>query len=129
MSVLIFTGSDQQMCCGQTFRVGDRVTWQVVRDVPRAHIARVLGDELADAVTHVDAIHADTPGAPLAGVVEGIDAVFYEERPLTDHPGGYTHEPVPGSSRLEPREQAIRSEEQVIEPIEWAGYIVRVSAE
>lgn len=92
----------QLQCCGDPFRLGERVAWTVLvgsdPQVPE-WLAEVLGDR---AVT-VDAVQEhhqerDSTVEPVVGTVAAVRAVSCRLAPVAK--GSRTYVPVPGSGRI-----------------------------
>ncbi len=81
-------------CCGEPFRRGSRVVWDLRRDVDAQWLAEALGPDAAVSVHAFHYLHGDTDVGiePTSGTVGRIQAVHWRLDPRTGT--------VPGSGVL-----------------------------
>lgn len=81
-------------CCGEPFRLGSRVTWELRRDIDARWLTEALGPDAAVRVDAYQYHHGDTEVVrePTSGTVAGIRAVHWRSAPRTGT--------VPGSGVL-----------------------------
>lgn len=91
----------QMQCCGKAFSVGSPVSWTLAADPERDFLASVLGDQVAETVTHWEEHHGGLPDdAPKTqGVVRSIRAARCRYGRDPDHSQEALY-PVKGSGSL-----------------------------
>jgi hypothetical protein len=114
----------QMDCCGDPFRVGDRIQWEGYV-TPNGFRDDVLGPLLASTVTHAQEHHeSDHPGSvALTGTVTGIKAVYCKWVPSAENQR--IRVVAPGSGRIFEWEEA-EAFQQPIDGLDWNGYLVDV---
>ena len=87
-------------CCGDPFKVGDRVEWTVDHGIDDGWFASALGPETAARITHAEEHHSDHQEAlpKVGGRVLSITRAWGAYGPLK--PDDQMHFPVPGSERF-----------------------------
>lgn len=98
--VLVWVDSWQQQCCGDEFRVGSPVEWDVLPEDDESMV-NLLGAEWSGKVGYRQERHGpfdhDQP-QPLSGVIRSIATVTYSLEPV---PGKQRHfQPAPGTGAL-----------------------------
>jgi hypothetical protein len=128
--VKIWTEAWEWQCCGEPFAVGTDVEWELtpVEADGRTFLAKPLGTEIADQLTHYEGHHpsAVDNAQPLTrGRVESIQAVYWQ---LAPRPSGnpVVVYPVPGTALLKARETA-NGRETEDDKLDFVGYIVDLS--
>ena len=96
----MWVDSWQQQCCGEPFEVGSQVAW-MLRAIDREFARSVLGDDLAQSVTHAEEHHGELPedGPAVVGRVTAIHTVHCEFAPRIGRQDN-TRYPVPGTTVL-----------------------------
>jgi hypothetical protein len=124
----------QQQCCGDEFRVGSQVRWNVDPVQDQGWVASLLGSEWATQVRYSENHHGpDELGDEMHAVVRSIRAVTCDRGPQPDpNPSGRAWVVIPGSGQLREVEVADPRgpEPRSIEPRHtFEGWIVEVDAE
>jgi hypothetical protein len=135
VDAFVWVDSWQQQCCGEPFRVGSDVRWEVKRhEAAIDWLERLVGPEWSARIRYVEDHHGDEVDGLLTGEVAEIHAVTSGRVP-GDVPGpgpvGTVYVPITGTGRLrrvaaadpwefEPRETQTR----------WVfdGWVVRLTS-
>jgi hypothetical protein len=134
VDALVWVDSWRQ-CCGEDFRVGSSVRWQVkTSDGADEWIELLLGPEWATTVRFAEDHHLDRADGVLTGTVSEINVVI-SDRVLGEArkpgPSGKVMVPVPGTGRLRRVETADRWEPEPRDlDGDWSfdGWIVKLDA-
>jgi hypothetical protein len=130
----VWVDSWAQQCCGEPFRIGTEVRWQVRREDDGDEWATtLLGPEWGDRVRYAEDRHGldESDGHEIRGVVRSIRVVTCD-RVLDTQQEGHSAGvwvPVPGSGRLREVEVADPWEPEPMEqdpPRTFDGWIVEV---
>ncbi|WP_147252177.1 DUF6578 domain-containing protein [Blastococcus sp. TF02-9] len=129
----VWVDSWQQQCCGDDFRVGSHVKWQVRRTEPSADwVATLLGKEWGDKVCFAEEHHDNSADAELNGMVQSIQAVTCDRQLEKQSPRLGSQKvwvPIPGSGQLRKVETAGLTEETYDPSHTFDGWIVGVHVE
>jgi hypothetical protein len=97
-------------CCGDAFTVGSRVEWTLYEESDRDWLTSVLGEDLAQQVTHGEEHHGGVPDdlATAVGEVTRIRAVRnrFGPDPNSVSAAAPVHVPIPGTGLVEDVEDA-----------------------
>lgn len=115
----------QMQCCGDPFRVGQRLELSTTSQVDREFLGVVLGEQRAAALTDYEDHHdlVDGPMSPLTGAVKSIEAIScrYERQ-------GRAMYPIAGTTKVVRRDEATGWEPEG-DDVHFVGYIVTLQPE
>ncbi|WP_109603191.1 DUF6578 domain-containing protein [Actinoplanes xinjiangensis] len=102
MEITVWVDRADWNCCGEPFRIGSQVTWELRRDIDVRWLMEALGSDTAVSVDAFQYHHGDTDVASeqTSGTVARIRAVHWRSAPQTGT--------VPGSGVLTELNEADR---------------------
>ncbi|WP_203745984.1 DUF6578 domain-containing protein [Actinoplanes cyaneus] len=85
MEITVWIDRADWNCCGEPFRLGSRVTWELRRDIDKRWLEEAVGPDTAARVDAYQYHHADTGMViePTNGTVARIQAVHGRPDPQT----------------------------------------------
>lgn len=124
----VWIDSWQMQCCGESFALGDEVTWEVSASPDRAWLETVVGAETAEAITHTEDHHGLLEGEELelTGRVLSIGSASCDYTPSQTERRALV--PVPGTALLRPIEVA-DGRDGDLKDRRFTGYVVELELE
>lgn len=116
----------QMQCCGDPFRVGQRVEFSTTSQVDREFLSVVLGEQRTAALTDHEDHHdvAVGPKSSITGTVKSIEAIScrYEPRERAMYP-------VAGTTKAARCDEATGGWEPEDDDVDFVGYVVTLQTE
>lgn len=127
MTCVVWVDGWQMQCCGDPFRVGSSISWNL-EPADRDWLTSVLGEQTAVTVDYAEEHHNDAVGsAATEAKVITITAVHCRYAPIPDG-DPRTMYPVEGSAVLSPLESANGwTPDQ--DGLDFVGYLVKLAIE